>query len=482
MKKLSKLNLFLLTLLFLALSLSSVAEVKLSGVLTSDMVLQRDKPITIWGWAAKGEKVNVTFNNLTKKTKADASGEWKVVFPAMQAGGPYELKAQGKNVITLDNILIGDVWVCSGQSNMGVTMKDINNSAKEIAGANYPNIRLFNLPRNMPPQPANDTKGGQWSMCTPDNIRGFSAVAYFFGRDVQKEIDVPIGLIHTSWGGSNAEAWTSMDWLVKLDKYKNYPAQLAETLKKTDSLTLARLKHPNGLHTSLFNGMINPLLKLAVKGAIWYQGESNAYEGRLYQTMFPNMIECWRTKWNQPEMPFLYVQLANYTDELPEPGKSNWANLREAQLLTLSHPNVGMAVTVEIGDAKNIHPTNKQDVGYRLALNALKLVYGKDIVYSGPIYKSMSVEGNKIAISFNHLGSGLMVKDKYGYPKSFAIAGADQKFYWAQAEIQGDKVVVSSPKVANPVAVRYAWADNPGDANLYNKEGLPASPFRTDNW
>jgi sialate O-acetylesterase len=228
--------------------------------------------------------------------------------------------------------------------------------------------------------------------------------------------------------------------------------------------------------------MINPILNFVVKGAIWYQGESNAYEGRLYQTMFPNMIDCWREKWHQPDMPFLYVQLANYMDEPAEPGKSNWASLREAQLMTLKHPKTGMAVAIEIGDAKNIHPTNKQDVGYRLALNAFHLVYGKDIVYCGPIYKSMEVQGNKIAVSFTQLGSGLMAKDKYGYPKAFAIAGADQKFYWARAEIQGDKVVVWSEKASNPVAVRYAWADNPGDANLYNKEGLPASPFRTDNW
>lgn len=483
MKKTAKINLILLTVLFLFLAFASTAEVKLPSVLTSNMVFQRDHAITVWGWAAKGEKVSVTFNKLIKKAKTDASGNWKVVFPAMQAGGgALQLKVQGKNLITLDNILIGDVWICSGQSNMGVTMKDVNDAEKEIAAADYPSIRLINYPRNLRAEPVNDAPGAQWKICSPENIRGFSAVAYFFGRDVFKEINVPIGLLHTSWGGTNAEAWTSMDWLVKLPKYKNFPAELAERMKKTDPLSLAKMKQPNELHTCLFNGMINPLLNLAVKGAIWYQGESNAYEGKLYQTMFPNMIDCWREKWNQPDMPFLYVQLANYTDELPEPGKSNWANLREAQLMTLAHPNTEMAVTIEIGEAKNIHPKNKQDVGYRLALNALHLVYGKNIVYSGPIYKSMEVEGNKISVSFTQLGSGLMVKEKYGYPKAFAIAGADQKFYWAKADIKGDKVIVWSEKVANPVAVRYAWADNPGDANLYNKEGLPASPFRTDIW
>ncbi len=484
MRKTLTINLFLLTALFISLSLASFADVKLPGVLTSNMVLQRERPITIWGWADKGEKVNVTFNNLKKSAKADKSGEWKVVFPAMQAGGgALQLKVQGKNTITLDNILIGDVWVCSGQSNMGVAMKDVNNAEQEIAAADYPNIRLFTFPRNLQPQPVDNTIGNpEWKECSPENIVRFSAVAYFFGRDVYKEINIPIGLLHTSWGGTNAEAWTSMDWIVKLPKYKDWPNELAERMKKTDSLSLAKMKQPNELHTGLFNGMINPLLNLAVKGVIWYQGESNAYEGKLYQTMFPNMIDCWREKWHQPDMPFLYVQLANYMDEPVEPGKSNWASLREAQLMTLNHPNTGMAVAIDIGEAKNIHPKDKQDVGYRLALNAFHLVYGKDIVYSGPIYKSMEIEGNKIAVSFTHLGSGLMVKDKYGYPKTFAIAGADQKFYWAKADIQGDKVVVWSDQVPNPVAVRYAWADNPGEANLYNKEGLPASPFRTDNW
>jgi sialate O-acetylesterase len=483
MKKTLKSNLILLTVLFLSLAFVSNAEVKLPAVLTSNMVFQRDHAITVWGWAAKGEKVSVTFNKLVKKAKPDASGAWKVVFPAMQAGGgPLQLKVQGKNEITLDNILIGDVWVCSGQSNMEMALRSVNNADQEIAKADYPNIRLLQFPKNLQKEPVNDVEKASWTACSPQTVARFSAVAYFFGRYINKETNIPIGLIHTSWGGTNAEAWTSMDWLVKLPKYKDFPAELAERMKKTDSLSLAKMKQPNEVHSGLFNGMINPLLNLAVKGAIWYQGESNAYEGKLYQTMFPNMIDCWREKWHQPDMPFLYVQLANFTDELPEPGKSNWANLREAQLMTLNHPNTGMAVIIDIGDAKDIHPKNKQDVGYRLALNAMHLVYGKDIVYSGPIYKSMEVAGDKIAISFTQLGSGLMVKDKYGYPKAFAIAGADQTFYWAKAEIKGDKVVVWSDKVSNPLAVRYAWADNPGDANLYNKEGLPASPFRTDSW
>jgi sialate O-acetylesterase len=357
-----------------------------------------------------------------------------------------------------------------------------NDATNEIAQANYPSIRLLNYPRNFQKEPVEDIEGASWAVCAPSNVGDFSAVAYFFGRTLFKETNIPIGLINTSWGGTNAEAWTSMDFLVKIEKYRNFPSELAENLKKTDSLTVARMKSPNSYHTSLFNGMINPLLNLGVKGAIWYQGESNAYEGILYRTLFPNMIECWRTKWKQPDMPFFFVQLANYMEDKPEPGESNWAKLREAQLMTLSYPNTGMAVIIDIGDAKDIHPKNKQDVGYRLALNALKMLYGKDIVFSGPIYKTMEINGDKVILSFNHTGSGLVAKDRYGYVKSFAVAGEDKKFYWAKAEIKDNKVIVSSDKVAKPVAVRYAWADNPADANLYNKEGLPASPFRTDSW
>jgi sialate O-acetylesterase len=446
---------------------------------SSDMVLQRDRAIVIWGWADKGERVSITFNNVTKKTKADAAGKWKLVFPEMKAGGPYEMKVQGKNVISLNNILIGDLWICSGQSNMGVSVKNAKNPEKEIAEADYPSIRLLNVPRNMPTEPVDDIKNASWKTCSPETISGFSAVAYFFGRNIYKELNVPIGLIHTSWGGSNAEAWTSMDYLTKMDKYRSYPSVLAETVQKMESGVDV---HPNKVHTSLYNGMIHPLVELPVKGVIWYQGESNASEGKLYQTLFPNMIQCWRDKWKQPDLPFLFVQLANFTDELPEPGPSNWANLREAQLMSLSVPHTAMTVAIDVGEAKDIHPKDKQTVGDRLSRNALKLVYGKSIADSGPVYESMQQEGNKIVLTFKHVEGGLVAKDKYGYLKSFAVAGEDKKFYWAKAMIKDNQVVVYSDKVTNPVAVRYAWADNPGDANLYNSESLPASPFRTDEW
>ncbi len=468
-------------ILLAAFALPSTAEVKPAGIFSSDMVLQRNREIVIWGWADQGERVTITFDKLTKRTKADASGKWKLVFPQKPAGGPYEMKIQGrdKNVISLNNILIGDLWICSGQSNMGLSVKNANDAENEIAAANYPLIRLMDIPRNMPKEPVDDIKPAVWKPCSPSSIPTFSAAAYYFGRNVFKELNIPIGLIHTSWGGSNVEAWISMDYLMKADKYKNYPEELEEISKKMEpGLDI----HPNKVHTSLFNGMINPLLNLPVKGVIWYQGESNAREGMLYRTLFPNMIQCWRDKWRQPDLPFLFVQLPGYTDELPEPGPSNWAMLREAQLRSLSVPNTAMTVAIDVGDAKDIHPKNKQTVGYRLSLNALKLVYDKPVHDTGPMYQSMQTQADKIIISFRNAEGGLVAKDKYGYLKSFAIAGADKKFYWARAMIRDDQVVVYSDKVPNPVAVRYAWADNPADANLCDSEGLPASPFRTDDW
>lgn len=466
-------------LMFLMIVFSAQAEVRPAGIFSSDMVLQRNQPIVIWGWADKGERVSVTFNNATRKAKPDATGKWSVIFPEMQAGGPFEMKIQGKNQITFTNILIGDIWICSGQSNMGFALRNGVDAEKEIAAANYPSIRLMTIPRMMPPEPMADIKGTTWKVCSSESAPGFSAVAYFFGRDVFKDINVPIGLINTSWGGSNVEAWTSMDYLTRVDKYRNYPDVMAETLKKAEP---GKDIHPNQVHTSLYNGMIHPILDLRVKGVIWYQGESNGYEGILYRTLFPNMIKCWRDKWQQPDLPFLFVQLPNYKEEVDEPGDSNWAKLREAQLMTLSVPNTAMTVAIDVGDAEDIHPKHKQPVGYRLSLNALRLVYGKSIVDSGPIYESMRTEGDKAVLSFKNIGGGLVAKDKYGYLRSFAVAGSDKKFYWAKAMIKGDNVIVYSDKVSNPVAVRYAWADNPADANLYNTEGLPASPFRSDSW
>jgi sialate O-acetylesterase len=427
-----------------------------------------------------------------------------------KAGGPYEMTFSGKNKITIKNIMVGEVWVCSGQSNMQWSVKQSANPEQEIADANYPDIRLFTVARKVAEQPQPDCSGN-WTLCSPETVPDFSAVGYFFGRELHKELNVPIGLIHTSWGGTPAEAWTRREALEKerdcapiLQRYDdamaNYPQakkeyeqkleewkQVAEKAKAEGEKAPRRPRapfkpgHPHS-PAGLYNAMIAPLIPFSIQGAIWYQGESNAGRAYQYRKLFPAMIRNWRKDWGQGNFSFLFVQLANFRDVKPEPAESDWAELREAQLMTLSLQNTGMAVIIDIGEAKDIHPKNKQDVGRRLALWALAKNHRKDIVYSGPIYKSksMKVEGNKIILHFDHVGGGLVADG--GEPlKGFAVAGADRKFVWANATIDGDTVVVSSDEVSEPVAVRYAWADNPV-CNLYNKEGLPASGFRTDDW
>ncbi len=464
-------------LIVLMVTLPVRAEVVLPQVIGSNMVFQRNKPIKVWGTAAKGEKVKVEFNGNKMSATPKKDGTWMVTFPAMSAGGPYTMSIKGDNSIGLDNIYIGDIWICSGQSNMQWILQNVNNAEEEIANADFPKIRIITIPRNAQLSPADDVPATDWQLCSPSTVPDFSAVAYFFGRNIYKETGIPIGLISTNWGGTNIEAWTSSDFLSTVPGFSDKIKAQANRLQENEK------PKPNDNPSSLYNGMIHPLLKLAVKGAIWYQGESNAGRAYQYRTLHPLLIESWREKWNQPDLPFIFVQLANFKKVENDPVESDWAELREAQLMTLSKlDNTGMAVTIDIGEADNIHPRNKQDVGYRLALNALKIAYGRDIVNSGPLYDSVEFKDGKAYISFTSEGTGLMVRDKYGYVKGFAIAGADKKFKWAKAKVEGDRVVVWSEEVPDPVAVRYAWANNPDDANLYNKENLPASPFRTDDW
>ncbi|KPK45084.1 MAG: hypothetical protein AMJ65_01115, partial [Phycisphaerae bacterium SG8_4] len=376
------------------------------------------------------------------------------------------------------------------------------------AAAKYPNIRLFTVTRTVAHKPLDDCEGS-WAPCSPETVPDFSAVAYYFGRELHKRLDVPVGLIHTSWGGTPAESWTRIEVLEAgadfqpiltrqaeiianyPQAYKEYEQKLQEWQKAAEEAKAEGNKPPrrpgaprgpDHPHTpaGLYNGMIAPLIPYGIQGAIWYQGESNAGRAYQYQRLFPAMIMNWREDWGQGNFPFLFVQLANFMETKDEPGDSSWAELREAQTMTLSLPNTGMATIIDIGEAKDIHPKNKQDVGKRLAFWALAQTYEKDIVYSGPLYKSMKAEGGKIRLSFDHVGGGLVAAGGEQL-KGFAVAGADRKFVWADAKIDGDTVVVSSDDVAEPVAVRYAWADNPV-CNLYNKENLPASPFRTDNW
>ncbi len=493
----------------LLLPLSAMATVSVPSIIGDHMVLQQGKPLPIWGKAAPGESVTVTFAGKSAKATADAKGLWKVSLPKMKTAGPLEMTITGKdNALAIKDVLIGEVWIGSGQSNMQFCVKDSMNGKDEVAAANYPNIRLFDVKRTVATTPQDNCEG-EWKVCTPESVPAFSAVLYFFGRDLHKELKLPVGLIHTSWGGTPAESWTSRPTLVGNPDLKviadrwdeniaNYPKAKAafdtamEDWKKAAEEAKAAGKEepkkpgaPQGadspwLASGLYNAMIAPLVPYAIQGAVWYQGESNAGRAYQYRTLFPAMIEDWRKAWGNDNFSFYFVQLANFTDTKPEPGPSDWAELREAQTMTLKLKKTGMALAIDIGDAKDIHPKNKQEVGRRLALNALAKDYGKDVDYSGPMYKSMSVKGSEVLIKFSDTDDGLVAKG--GEPlKGFAIAGADKKFVWADAKIKGNKVVVSSAQVAKPVAVRYAWAHNPV-CNLYNGAGLPASPFRTDTW
>jgi sialate O-acetylesterase len=613
------------------------------------MVLQRDANVKVWGWANKGEKITINFNDKTYDAAADTNGKWMVSLAPSKAGGPYNMEINADNHIILTNILIGDVWVCSGQSNMELTMERVKDKyPNEITNSDNNSIRQFEVPdKYYFTAPHDDLESGDWESANPKTIFKFTAIGYFFAKELYQKYHVPIGLINASLGGSPAQSWMSEDALkafpedlATLQKYKdpayikqiedkdkaagdawygrvnqedkgiapgekpwfdpNYdasqwatmnvpgywadgplgpvkgvvwfrkdinvpatmagkPARLwlgrivdwdetyfngkkvgaityewpprkydipADLLKEGKNTIVVRvinssswarggfvkekpyeligqgqtidLKGPwqyqlgatsepiqpktfiQWQPVGLFNGEIAPLLNYSIKGVIWYQGESNA--GRnpsTYQKLFSTLIADWRQRWNQGDFPFLYVQLAAFMETKDQPSESGWAELREAQLKTLSVPNTAMIVATDIGEATDIHPLNKEDVGKRLALAAENLAYGeKDVVYSGPIYKSMTIDGNKITLTFTDVDGGLVAKGSQ--LKYFAIAGPDKKFVWANAKIEGDKIIVWSDSVPNPVAVRYAWADNPDTANLYNKAGLPASPFRTD--
>jgi sialate O-acetylesterase len=629
------------------------SEISLPALFTDNMVLQQNRLSNIWGTATPEHKVTVQFNNQKKTAIADEEGNWTLQLDPGAAGGPFEMMVFGVDTIALKNILVGEVWVCSGQSNMQMPLAgwgEVVNFKQEIAAADYPNIRLFQVKHTTSLTQQNDVDAEPWQECSPETVPEFSSTAYFFGRHLYNELKVPIGLVHTSWGGTIAEAWIAPDFLLQMKDFaeamqaqnalaeKNGNQQLDfETqmqmwsstvdsivaasnsgnttyeaveahdaewksislpimwekaglsgfdgvvwFRKTIELSVEQaagdfmlslgpiddedvtfinglqigatnlyntpreypvaagllkagknviavrvldtggdgglwgkapqmfLKNSAGTTKSLaggwkykvgmslkdmpprpqspdnpnrpavlYNAMLEPLMPLTLRGAIWYQGESNAGRAYQYRELFPTMITSWRTHWKQGNFPFFFVQLANWRKVRENPVESEWAELREAQTLTLSLPNTGMAVAIDIGDAVDIHPKNKQEVGRRLALNALARVYEKDIVFSGPIYKTMSVDGDKIRLEFDHVADGLVAKG--GVLTGFAIAGADSQFVWANAEIDGEKIVVSNSKIANPIAVRYAWADNPL-CNLYNSAGLPASPFRTDDW
>ena len=468
---------------------ATFADVRLPALIGDNMVLQRDLANTLWGWADAGEDIKVEFNGQTKTAKADNTGKWSLKLDPMTHGGPFEMKTTGKNEIKLGNILIGDVWVASGQSNMQWSVRISKDGEKEIANAKYPNIRLITVPLASSSTPKDDFNG-KWVECSPETIGDFSAVAYYFGRKIHQERNIPIGLLHSSWGGSSCETWINPEVVAEFKCYE-------EIMKRKAN---AEVQKPEGGDNQqagyLYNAMIVPIKNYGIKGAIWYQGETNAGRAYQYRTLFPLMIQNWREEWGQGDFPFYFVQLANFMAVKDQPSESAWAELREAQSMTAqSVRNTGQAVIIDTGEADDIHPGNKQDVGLRLALLALARDYreprgmggggARPAPSEGPQFQSMKIEGNKAIISFGIMSSfGLKTNDG-GTPKGFAIAGADRKFYWADAKIVGERsdsrIELTCPEVPNPVAVRYAWADNPV-TNLYNGADLPAAPFRTDMW
>ncbi len=470
------------------------ADVKLPAIISDGMVLQQGMAVPLWGWADEGESVTVEFQK-QKVTATAKGGKWLVRLKSLKAGGPFTLTVSGKNKIELKNVLVGEVWICGGQSNMQWRLNQTDNAEAEIAGAKYPMIRLFTAPRSEVDAPAADVKA-DWKECSPETVATFSAVGYYFGRDLHKARNVPIGLINNAVGGSPAESWTSAGVLNADAEYKQFAAEYPKRMEKYEE---AMAKHREDaekakaenkpaprapgkpwMPSGLYNGMLSPLAPYAIKGVIWYQGESNATRAYQYRRLFPTMILDWRSLWAQGDFPFLFVQLAAFGPNSQKTGESDWAELREAQLMTLSaSPKTGMALAIDVGTYDDIHPRNKQPVGARLALTARAVAYGEKIVHSGPVYQSMKAEGDKVVLSFKHTGGGLEARG--GELKGFIIAGDDKVWREAKAEINGDRVIVSSPEVAKPAAVRYAWAKYP-TCNLYNKEGLPATPFRTDDW
>ncbi len=500
-------------------------DVTLPNIFNDNMVLQRDMPVPVWGWADKGEEVSVTFGSQAKRTVADQDGKWMVKLDAMKANkNPVEMTVKGKNTVSCKNVLVGEVWLCSGQSNMERSVARSLNRKEEVAKASYPEIRYLGVNQKSSDYELSDVTCSDWKICSPKVVERFSGVAYFFGRTLYKKLDVPVGLIHSSWGGSPIERWLCPQgirmvpelnqlrekvdgWDVTFGKgrqaFAAYLAEMKNWNQKAEKALDAKQNIPTPPEDprvdvdqraplKYYNAMIYPLIPFAIRGVIWYQGESNGNDGMAYFHKMNALVKGWRKVWGQGDFPFIFVQIANYKADKKVPGAGDgYAGLRDAQKQSLEIPNTGMVVTIDIGETRDIHPKNKQDVGKRLARWALADTYGVSIVPSGPLYKSHKIEGNKIRIFFDYVGGGLMVGEKNGLApvkeipngklKRFAIAGKDRKFYWAEAVIDGDTVVVSSDKVSAPVAVRYAYSANPLGCNLYNKAGLPASPFRTDN-
>ncbi|HBY59988.1 MAG TPA: sialate O-acetylesterase [Solibacterales bacterium] len=481
-------------LVFLA-ALPLAADVRLPSVFSDGLVLQRNRPCPVWGFADPGERLTVTFMDQQIQAAADALGRWQVTLRAMPAGGPFTLEIAGKNTVRVNDVLVGEVWLASGQSNMGWSVRQSFDAEREIAGSANPRIRFFKVENTVAPAPAADVKGA-WSAASPETTGAFSAVGYFFARHLHDKLKVPVAILQSAWGGTPAESWVrasalSADaalmpihayWAGVIEAYPDAAARHERAVaeweaKGSQGPRPGAPAGPGHPHTpsALWNGMIAPLVPFAIQGAIWYQGETNATAARAphYHRLFSTLIADWRRAFGQGDFPFLFVQLANYA----RPGTNDgWPLLREAQLKTLGLNNTGMAVTIDIGEAQDIHPKNKQDVGLRLAVAARALAYGEKLVYSGPVFRQAAREGAQMRLYFAHTGGGLAARR--GLLEGFELAGADGKFYPAAARIDGESVVLVSGEVAAPVQARYGWADDP-KATLINFEGLSASPFRT---
>ena len=511
----------LLPLILLSLASRVSADVRPNPLFSTGAVLQKDAAVPLWGTATADETVTVEFDGQSVSTTAAKDGKWRVQLKPHPAGGPFTLTIKGENTLVIQDVLVGEVWVCSGQSNMASKLRDPKQ-------ADYPQLRMFTVEKKPSALPTSEL-AGRWVVCSPETASDFSAVGYYFGRDVHKATGGPVGMIHSSWGGTQVEPWISLaayeknpalksdaklarafadaypqalakhaeamaDFETKLARWNETVGKPFEAALKTwgvknraalaegkSALPMLELSQPRpkspvppdgtqGTRTALFNGMISPLMPCAIRGVIWYQGESNSFRPQEYKNLFTTMIADWRAQWGQGDFPFLFVQLPPHKVLRPE--------LREAQLLTWqTTPNTAMAVTTDVGDAEDLHPKKKEPVGARLALAARALAYGEKLEYSGPAYEGMKIDGPRAILRFTHIGGGLVAQG--GPLKGFTVAGADNVFVDAQAEIQNDTVVVSSDKVSAPLVVRYGWANVP-DVNLFNQAGLPASPFRTD--
>ncbi len=505
-------------LAFLGCSLAAHADVKLPALISDNMVLMQDTKANVWGTAEPGEKVTVTLGDKSASTTAGENGKWSVKLERLKPSAGRDMTIAGKNSLTVKNVAVGEVWVASGQSNMEWPLDKAKDADKEKAAANFPDIRVFTVAKKGSKTPL-DECSGKWEVATPETAGRFSAVGYFFVRELHQKLKQPVGLIHTSWGGTPCETWIpdsgmranarfGEHWAKKMADYPKAKEEFdkrmtefkaASEKAKTEGKPAPRPPRApegpdslNGMPSGLYNGMIAPVTPYTIRGAIWYQGESNAGPTNrgnmdLYGQLFPTMILSWRYEFakaqsvprEESEFPFLFVQLANFFPRREQPADSYWAQIREAQLGTLEVPRTGMAVAIDIGEANDIHPKNKQEVGRRLSLCALAQVYFQEVEYAGPTYGGMQIEDGKVRLNLAN-AQGLKTTDG-GPIRGFALAGEDRKFHWAKAAIEHDHVVVSSPDVPNPVAVRYGWADNP-DLNLVNEAGLPASPFRSDKW